>query len=356
MKKKDTVKLMDRLAIAVGAVALLLLAWFLLPRLWSADPGATDGSGDESTAEAGDMQDCPLRRALDGVCVERVEDQQPRLIAVMVENHIEANPLAGLADAAVVYEAPVEGHIPRFLALYPADVDVKKVGPVRSARPYYLDWLAEYPGAMYMHVGGSPEALARIAGGSVFDMNEFSRGWYYWRAENRAAPHNAYTSDTLWRSALQRYGEDVPAEAAVPWQFGAVDVCTEDCVNRIEIGFQPRTYRPEWLYSTSTAQYERRQFGTVHEDESGERYVADTVIVQHVDARVIDAVGRLDIETIGTGEANVFVGGRVIEGTWKKESLMERTRWFNAVGEEVVLKPGKIWIEVATPFVEVAYE
>src|SRR5690606_23920743 len=131
--------------------------------------------------------------------------RSPRTVGIMIENHYDARPLSGLADASVVYEAPVEGNYTRFLAVFPEDAEVQKIGPVRSARTYYLDWVSEYPDMLYMHVGGSPDALEKIKTHGIFDFNEFYRGWYYWRDSGRYAPHNVYTSSALFQKAMDEY-------------------------------------------------------------------------------------------------------------------------------------------------------
>lgn len=106
--------------------------------------------------------DCPdcLKRWLDGemVAPDRAEAFP---IAVMIDNDPAARPQFSLAQASLVYEAPVEGGMTRYMAIYPADTDILKVGPIRSARPYFVLIAAEL-GAIYLHVGGSPEALSDI--------------------------------------------------------------------------------------------------------------------------------------------------------------------------------------------------
>ncbi len=94
---------------------------------------------------------CPLG----GEMIERA-DLYPRPVAVMLDNHPAARPQAGLEQAEVVYEILAEGNITRYLALYMHGAD-QMVGPVRSARSYYIDKCMEY-NAIYLHAGGSPEA------------------------------------------------------------------------------------------------------------------------------------------------------------------------------------------------------
>lgn len=299
---------------------------------------------------------CEFVRALDGVCVERAELEHESVVAVMIENHVDAQPLSGVASAAVVYEAPVEGSIPRLMALYPASVDVSQLGPVRSARPYYIDWLLEYPGAMYMHVGGSPEALGKITGNDVFDMNEFSRGWYFWRSMDRYAPHNAYTSSQLWKLARERYESSSTPDILETWQFAdTIEMCETDCVDTIDLSYGGGMYYPQWRFDTESGRYERYEYGRADADQDGEHIFADTVIVQYVHATVVDEVGRLHLGTIGSGDAVVFVGGRAIEGTWQKNDVRGRTVWLDSENNSIALAPGKIWVQVVSQFNSVEY-
>jgi hypothetical protein len=296
---------------------------------------------------------CEYQRILDGVCVFSTEEINPKILAVMIENHPDARPQAGLAKASVVYEALVEGNFTRFLAIFPAGVEVNKAGPVRSARPYYLDWVSEYGDAVYLHCGGSPVALDLIATDRINDLNEFFRGWYFWRANNRYAPHNVYTSSELWNKAIEDYPNNYTKTDFVGWTFGQIDNCSVDCHENIKINYGSFSFTAEWKYNSSTEKYARWQSGWPQADDDGTPVLVDTVIVQTVPARVLDNVGRVGMDTIGQGEDKIFVKGKMIVGKWKKDSRVDRTKWVDENGDEIVLAPGKIWVEVVSERTEV---
>jgi hypothetical protein len=298
---------------------------------------------------------CNYERRLDGVCVEMESQVNPKVVAVMIDNHMDARPPAGLSQAAVVYEAPVEANFTRFMAIYPSDQEIVKVGPVRSARPYFLDWLSEYGSALYMHCGGSPEALQKIKDYGINDFNEFYRGWYYWRDNSRSAPHNIFTSSELWNKALTDYADNYGTESYETWQFGEVKKCEINCTTRVAINFSSTAFEAVWKFNSSTEKYERYQAGRLHKDQDGTIITADTLIIQKANSTVLDGVGRLAIDTVGTGEAIVFANGNIIQGEWKKESRTGRTRWLDSTGEEIVLKAGKIWVEVVNVTASVEY-
>lgn len=344
LKNKNILENKELIAIYVTAgififAGIALLSFFLMNK------EAVVEYVEEFVEELQVDEECEYRRSFDGVCSD-IKNYDDRLVAVMVENHTDARPQSGLVDAAVVYEAPVEANFTRFLLLFPHNTNVKKIGPVRSARPYYLDWLAEYGDPMYMHVGGSPEALDLIKKREVFDVNEFSRGWYFWRSKDRYAPHNAYTNSKLYQAAWEKYGEESVEMATSSWKYSDDIECDEECVEQIKITFALPSYVTRWKYNTSTTQFERYQVEGRHKDQNGRQIVADTVIIQSVNSEVIDAIGRKKIRTVGVGEALVFANGKVVEGRWEKKSIEEKTRWLDTDGNEIPLKPGKIWIEV----------
>ncbi len=343
-KENNDAQKLYLLSALVFLCAIILALVFIAPHLKNKD---TIVEQLELQIENQEEKDCEFRRNLDGVCVEKKEDISPALVGVMIENNIEARPLSGLIDARIVYETPVEGNITRFLAIYIEDQDVDKVGPVRSVRPYYLDWITEYGTPMYMHVGGSPEALTKIDNLNIFDVNEFFRGWYFWRSKDRYAPHNTYTSSKLWQKAWQDYGEDKRegVDKWSPWQFAKSEICTDSCATEITTVFRGQTYAATWSFNSSTKKYERYELGSPHLDrESAEQITTDTLIVQKVKTKVLDDVGRLRLETVNSGEVIIFQNGHIIEGIWKK-GRSERTIFFDQIDDsEIKLNPGKIWI------------
>lgn len=79
------------------------------------------------------------------------------VVAVMIDDHPAARPQSGFNDASVVWQAPAEGGIPRYMMWFQDSVP-PAVGPVRSARLYFVAWASEWD-AVYAHVGGSPQAM-----------------------------------------------------------------------------------------------------------------------------------------------------------------------------------------------------
>ena len=141
--------------------------------------------------------------------------------AVMIDNRPEARPQYGLGDAFLVYETLVEGGATRYLAFF-QNVDVSRIGPVRSARDYFVPWVAEMHAA-FVHSGGSPQALAAIKLLSIYDVEEISYlgTQYFWRDADRPEPHNLFTSSSMVRGALEYLEYPVEMLPVSIWDFSA---------------------------------------------------------------------------------------------------------------------------------------
>lgn len=294
------------------------------------------------------------RRAIDGVPMPDGVARFP-VYAVMIENSPDARPLSGLAAASLVFEAPVEGGITRFMAVYAAGVDVPKIGPVRSSRKYFVDWAQEF-GGVYAHVGGSPEALDFLRQADVRDLNEITNGRFFWRDNVRRAPHNAYTSTDLLRSfaAGAKKADSADFEA---WHFkdSAPSEKHRTKTADLVIDFSTPTFRVAWTYDPDRDEYLRRQGGQMQRDADGTVVRAKNVVVFFTKVEVIDGELRLHVITVGDGRALVSSGGHAVSATWQRDASNGRTRFYGNDGKEIELSAGPTWVEVASEGTPVRY-
>lgn len=294
-----------------------------------------------------------LRHPLTGEAVDAVAPL-PQVFAVMIENSADAWPLSGLEDAFLVIEAPVEGMIPRFEVFFADDATTEKIGPVRSARPYYLDWADELD-AVYAHVGGSPEALDLIKEYGTIDLNEFFHGWDFYRSSQRYAPHNTYTTMEQLRTAIDELEPGTPEYEG--WTFKDGAVSGEEKSLSID-WTSGTTYDMTWEYAGVDNRYVRNQGDGWMMTEDNWEIRADNVVVVATDIGVIagDDKGRRTLRTIGMGDAMIFQDGRVIIGTWKKELRTDRLRFYDVDGKEIAMNAGKTWVEVVGSLGQVTVE
>lgn len=313
----------------------LILASYLLWQFW---PSKINWFGQENQSEEQSIKYAFIDK-MTGLHSNNAADLGPKAVAVMIDNHPDAYPLSGLNEAKIVYEALVEGGMTRFMAIFSSAQVVAKVGPVRSARPDYFDWAAEYGMPLYFHCGGSPEALKALKiERDLVDVNEFYNGQYFWRESLRIAPHNLYISSSLWQEASLKYK---PAERSwLSFLFGKNNTTT--VAENFEIKYAVN-FTVGWKYDKVAGVYERHFNNEKFLGDNGEVITAQTVIVVKNKVDILDEIGRRAIYNIGFGDAFIFADGKVTTGTWKKSKAEFRTRFYDEAGSELGIPPGKIW-------------
>lgn len=355
---KPKSKLTRKHLIASAIILALAFGMWFAWRAWSGSHVAAPVAAEPSAPT--------FRDPLTGLVVSEEPTGLPRVYAAMIDNSVDAWPQSGVNKAFLVIEAPVEAAIPRLEAFFEAGTEVDKIGPVRSARPYFVDWADEFD-ALYAHVGGSNAALDLIASRGTFDLNEFSHGDSYWRASDRSAPHNAYTSTELLSAAVTKAEGKGRAPSVLygTWTFkDAASVAAEEQPvaqaaaepGAVEVRFNSGLYTADWTFDAATGVYLRSQGGRESVTQDGVRLRANNVAVIVSDIEVVDAVGRREIRTTGTGKAWLLQDGVTREVTWKKPSVTERLAFYDAEGNELAMNAGNTWIEVVPDESDVTIE
>ncbi len=324
-------------------------------------------------AKAPKTEACPLN----GVLYSKQQEtwwQGHRPLGVMIENEIDARPQSGISFADVTYEAVAEGGITRTLNVYYCQ-DAGIIGPVRSARTYFLDYISEYGDyPLYAHVGGAntpglADALGQIDtyGWTGYnDLNQFSVGFpTYWRDEGRAGhpvatEHTMYSETTkLWKVGETRDLTNVDKNGKswdtnfVPYKFkDDAAVSDRGSINSIDIPFWGYDdYVVDWNYDNASNLYLRTNGGKPHIDRNTGKQLSakDVVILFETENHAND--GYTDNEhllygTTGSGRALIFMNGTEIKGTWSKDSRTSRTILTDSNGNEVTFTRGKLWFEI----------
>ncbi|HEX7950172.1 MAG TPA: DUF3048 domain-containing protein [Candidatus Limnocylindrales bacterium] len=276
-----------------------------------------------------------------------------RPIAVMIDDLRAARPQSGFGAASVVWQAPAEGGIPRYMLVF-QDQQPGSVGPVRSARYYYIAWAAEWR-AVYAHVGGSPQAMSTLAtqgqGQLVYNADEFRWGGiFFHRITDRVSPHNAYTDGDLLRKLAARIGAKDELQPAA-WQFAPdapLDARPYGGLIRVVYPANTITYR----YDRATNTYLRSVSGEPAETDAatGRRVAPSNVVVMLMSFGPLNDgrpdKGRLEAKVVGSGKAWISTNGRTIVGTWKKASLTAPTQFFDGADNPVTLTAGQTFIQV----------
>lgn len=283
---------------------------------------------------------------LTGLEVADEATSKKQVKGIMIENSPDARPQSGLKDAGVVFEAIAEGGITRFLALY-QESKPGLIGPVRSVRPYYVEWLAPFD-ATVAHVGGSKNALDTVRNGSFKDVDQFFNPAYYWRATDRYAPHNVYTNSEKQDAMNQAKGFTSSKFTGFTRKDDAPRAKPD--ATKINIDISYNLFNVSYQYDQPTNSYFRYLAGQKHLDREGGHILAKVAIVMKVPASLgLEDGYRLQMQTNGSGEVTVFQDGGVTKGTWAKRDRSSQITFTNLSGEPILLNRGPVWISVIAP-------
>lgn len=352
---------------------------------------------------------CPINGAM-FTKEEKNNWSQRRPLLVMIENHIDSRPQSGLDNADIVYEAVAEGGITRFMGVFycgavKGSANKYDVGPVRSARTYFLDLASEYSDyPLYNHVGGAncsapkdpktgrqsgpcttnkkAQAIEQIADygwnnqGTWGDMSEFSLSYKACRREPdrtgqvRDTEHTMYCSTPeLWNIAKQRGLTNVTVaknnsswdKNYKAWSFKQADKASSNpTAANISIDFwsSQKDYSVNWKYDKANNKYLRFHGSQPHVDfNTNTQLSAKNIVIQYTkETRSIDEHAHNLYEVIGTGTGVFFQNGEVTEITWSKANRTARTIYKDKSGKEVNFVPGQIWVEILPINSKVSYE
>ncbi len=307
------------------------------------------------TEAAGNGVD-PDRSYLTGEKIdEDLHNRRP--FAVMLNNIINACPQAGIEEASVVYEAPVEGAITRLMGIFEDVSGMEKIGSVRSCRTYYPMYAREFD-AIYTHYGQAVYAVELLNTDKVNNISGLASqegaGQIYgyagedifYRSSDRPAPHNCYTSGDRLDAACTKLGYRRLLEDTYEPKFSFVK--DEESVSfddgtavTIKPGYQVN--KPWFEYRDG--KYYRYQYGDAQIDQlTNEQLTYTNVIFQLSKWENYDDHGYLNIDTLSGGDAYIFTNGTYEKGTWSRASEDAPAHYFDSEGNPIKLNQGKTWV------------
>ncbi|MEK7640145.1 MAG: DUF3048 domain-containing protein [Patescibacteria group bacterium] len=302
------------------------------------------------------------RRKVDGMMVPtKVWNQLP--FAVMIENTQAARPQAGLSQASVVYETLAEGGVTRFLAIFPQAIKPKLLGPVRSSRPYYVDWAKEYD-AIYLHVGGSLDAFQEIGRLKVRSYDGLTRIGAKFYSRKCYGVHCLFTSAVQMNKLVkEKKLTAINTKSSDGWTFKN-DVPLKNRPKnangkKLSIDFNGRTYFVQWQYDRKTNRYKRWNGYAIAKDRNtGKQITAANVLVMRIPKeRVLDKKLRLEFKLIGRGDATLYRDGKAIALRWWKKDKNSRTMYYlKGTQIPVEFNRGTTWVEVVPGARKVTYK
>ena len=330
--------------ILLASIGGVVAAWWLMPPQQPATTQQPAPQQSEQTAQTPTPK--TFYSPLTGVPVADEAATKRQVTGIMIENSPSARPQSGIKEAGVVFEAIAEGGITRLATLHQEDRP-GLIGPVRSIRPYYLDWMAPFD-ASISHVGGSANALATVRNGSFKDIDQFFNGGSYWRATDRAAPHNVYTNSDKLDALNQKKG--FTSSTFTAWSRKKDTPTATPLASTIQITVSSPTYNVRYEYDKATNTYNRFIGGAASMDRELGQVKPKVVIALKVPTQLGFEDGyREQMTTDGHNEAYVFQDGSVIKGVWRKVNQKSQMQFYDTNGHAIALNPGQTWITVVAP-------
>lgn len=273
-----------------------------------------------------------------------------RPIAVMIDNHNLAWPQGGLNEAYMVYEIIAEGGETRLMALFKG-ANVEKIGPVRSARHYFLDYAMEND-AIYAHFGESPQAKSDMSKFSIHDIDGIAEdGTTFWRVKDKSAPHNAATStEKLLQSAKNKNYRTTSTKESV-LNYVTDEVNLENGQGAISVTIPHSTLQVvKYVYDEENKVYERYARNKSQKDwTSGKTVTTKNIIITFCDNYTLtdkENKGRQGLKNIGSFDGYYITNGKAIKIKCIKEDRDEQTRYEDLEGNEIKVNDGNTFVQI----------
>ena len=284
---------------------------------------------------------------LDGVQIFKGSD---RPIAVMIDNNKDAMPQAGLNDAYMVYEIIVEGGESRLMALFKG-VNLEKIGPVRSARHYFLDYALEND-AIYVHYGWSPQAESDIKTLGVNNINGISETTNeFWRVKDKKSPHNVATSTEKILQIAQdkNYRTTSSKDSVLKYITEEVDLEDGEIAEDITIPYSDSNI-VNWVYDNETKRYTRFSKSEEQTDwTTGEDVTAKNIIIEFIANSTLndgENKGRQTMNTTGSKDGYYITNGKAIKIKCEKISRSSQTVYKDLDGNEIEVNDGNTFVQI----------
>jgi len=280
------------------------------------------------------------------------EDSTSRPFAVMINNISVARPLqSGLQDAYLMYEIIVEGGISRYLALF-IDQSTERIGSIRSARHYFLDYALEND-AIYVHHGQSPQAQSDFSklGIERVVVDNSKTGWRD-TSLNVSSEHTLFTSIEKLNKGTNKFRKERNKNYLLNYSADEIDMSSlekSSSANKISLVYSSGT-KVYYEYDESNKYYLRSTEIGPHTDYvTKQQYHFKNIIAYQVDNYTIndgENKGRQDIKNIGSGSGYYFSDGYMIPIKWKKDSRSSQTKYTYEDGTELKVNDGNTFIQI----------
>ena len=293
----------------------------------------------------------------DEILTANVEEKQVQIfkgkdrpIAVMIDNHNLAWPQTGLNKAYLVYEIIVEGGETRLMALFKGQ-NVDKIGPVRSSRHYFLDYVMEND-AIYAHFGWSPQAQSDISRYSINNINGITESEStFWRVKDKSSPHNAVTSIAALEKVAKAKGYKTTSDKESVLNYVTDEVTLDDGQEATTVVIPHSTLQTvKYVYDEQNQVYKRYARNKAQTDwDTGNSITTKNIIITMCDNYTLEDSenkGRQGLKNIGTFNGYYITNGKAIKIKCTKSARNSQTVYEDLDGNEINVNDGNTWINI----------
>lgn len=319
-------------------------AFLLICACMLALAGCKSGQKEKPPDPEPEPQEETFTLPLTGLQTNDQDTYESRPVAVVVNNDPKARPQTGLNEADVIFEVLAEGNITRYLAIFQSEKP-ETVGPVRSARPYFID-LANGYDAFFVAHGYSPEAKMMLDSGAIDHINGIAYdGTLFQRASFRKAPHNSYITYENIAKGAEENGHSL-VKTVPPLLFLSeeeMDGIQGDSAAEATVRYSS-SYSVTYSYDEAANEYTRWIGSEQMADyETNEPKTLANILIIEANHRILDDVGRKEIDLASGGNAILLQNGKVRQLQWANENgrIVPKTSE-GAVG----FVPGQTWIHI----------
>ena len=274
-----------------------------------------------------------------------------RPYAIMINNIGVARPLqSGLQDAYIIYELIVEGGITRYMALF-LDQDTARIGSIRSARHYYLDYALEND-AIYVHHGQSPQAQSDF---SALGVDRIvvgdSTGWRD-KTLNVSSEHTLFTSIAKLKNGLGNKRTTRKGGLLLNYSVDSLDlasIANSKTANNVSIKYSGSSVS-SYEYDATNKVYKRFVNNKAHVDYvTKQQYTFKNIITYQVNNYNLNdgsGKGRQGFDNIGSGTGYYISEGIAVPIKWSKSSRSAKTKYTFEDGTELKVNDGNTFIQI----------
>jgi hypothetical protein len=264
-----------------------------------------------------------------------------RVLAVKIDNIVNARPQTGLTRADIVYVLPVEGGLSRFLAIFSSSYP-PVIGPVRSAREDDLELLRQFGRPAFAYSGATATLLPYIhRTARIVDLYDGIAHGYY-RDNRRTAPYNLYarTPQLLAQAPQASRAHDIEFRFGPPPSGGKI-------TRSASVSYPAASFRFTW----SAGRWLVSMDGKPAVTTDGGRLSPATVVIQHTTVRTSRFLeyGKPPpyAESTGSGTALVLRDGKAWTTHWSRPAADGGTTFTTTSGQPMTFAPGQVWIVLA---------